>query len=158
MFKALVKIRDVVDGNDYSSIISSYQENLKILMEHPPKDLLVARSTKKGRYKKRTLTQEFQTSFRRKKLFHNLGASSSSDFFSPRLTGFRNISKTPPSIHGGIFIDIVDSPDAIAKMHHSGLVHASPTSSPIDMEDYSTRSLAPPLRLAQLTLFPKLGL
>eukprot|EP01018_Ginkgo_biloba_P008984 Gb_03894 [translate_table: standard] len=83
------------------------------------------------------------------------GASSSSDFFSPRMTRFRNICKTPPSIHGGIFI--VDSPATTTKMCHSGAVHASPTSSPIDMEDSSTRSFAPPLRPARLTLFLELG-
>eukprot|EP01018_Ginkgo_biloba_P036555 Gb_34676 [translate_table: standard] len=208
-----VEVVDVVDGDDYSSIIFSYQENLKILMELPPKDLLVARLAKQaldspkgksrskgtnsiiskgiesiaisipnaedngvyeflplqGCCKKRTLMQELQTSFRWEKLFHNLdksispnpgvfnimmkipprhtrnwmgmmpSASSLGDFFSPRMKRFRNISNTPPSIHGGIFLDVT------AKIGHSGLVHASPKSSPIDMEDSSTRSLAPPL-------------
>eukprot|EP01018_Ginkgo_biloba_P021693 Gb_02646 [translate_table: standard] len=41
-----VDLADIIDGDDYSSIISSYQENLKILMEHPPKYISTARSVK----------------------------------------------------------------------------------------------------------------
>eukprot|EP01018_Ginkgo_biloba_P041304 Gb_20624 [translate_table: standard] len=41
-----VDLADIVDGDDYRSIISSYQDNLKILMEHPPTDISTARSVK----------------------------------------------------------------------------------------------------------------